>query len=323
MNTNYLYDPIVPYESGYLKTNDGMHEIYYEVSGNPNGIPVLYIHGGPGAGCNENSRRLFNPKVYKIILFDQRGCGKSRPSMSLVNNTTWFLIDDIEMIREHLKIDKWALLGGSWGSTLALCYAINHPQRLLHIILRGVFLATKHDLIWLYQEGANYMNPVDFERYINLVPREKRNDVISYYHQLMNDSDPKIRIQAMNEWARWESINVKLLGGDFNESDTKTNSEIALIENHYFYNNCFFEEGYILKNIHKISHITANIIHGAYDLICLPYCAYIVSKNMPRSTLKLLKDSGHSQWSDSILYELVKATDNYALDYFARKDLNG
>lgn len=318
MNIKYLYDSISPYESGYLKTEDGMHEIYYEVSGNPDGIPVLYIHGGPGAGCNENSRRLFNPKAYKIVLFDQRGCGKSKSSMSLINNTTWFLINDIEMLRKHLKIDKWMLFGGSWGTTLALCYAINHPDRVLHIVLRGLFLGTKHDLIWLYQDGANRMNPVDFERYIDLVPVDKRNDVINYYHKLMNDSDPNIRIKALNEWARWESVNVKLLGGDFDETDIKANSEIALIENHYFVNNCFFEEGYILNNIHKIKHISANIIHGAYDLICQPYGAYLVHKNMPNSTLKILKDSGHSQWSESIVYELVKATDEYAIENFIK-----
>ncbi|MCE6056072.1 prolyl aminopeptidase [Mycoplasmopsis agalactiae] len=314
MNIKYLYDSISPYESGYLKTEDGMHEIYYEVSGNPDGIPVLYIHGGPGAGCNENSRRLFNPKAYKIVLFDQRGCGKSKPSMSLINNTTWFLINDIEMLRKHLKIDKWMLFGGSWGTTLALCYAINHPDRVLHIVLRGLFLGTKHDLIWLYQDGANRMNPVDFERYIDLVPVDKRNDVINYYHKLMNDSDSNIRIKALNEWARWESVNVKLLGGDFDETDIKANSEIALIENHYFVNNCFFEEGYILNHIHKIKHISANIIHGAYDLICQPYGAYLVHKNMPNSTLKILKDSGHSQWPEGIVYELVKATDKYAIE---------
>ncbi|EIN14897.1 Proline iminopeptidase [Mycoplasmopsis agalactiae 14628] len=318
MNIKYLYDSISPYESGYLKTEDGMHEIYYEVSGNPDGIPVLYIHGGPGAGCNENSRRFFNPKAYKIILFDQRGCGKSKPSMSLINNTTWYLINDIEMLRKHLKIDKWMLFGGSWGTTLALCYAINHPDRVLHIVLRGLFLGTKHDLIWLYQDGANRMNPVDFERYIDLVPVEKRNDVINYYHKLMNDSDPNIRIKALNEWARWESINVKLLGGDFDETNIKANSEIALIENHYFVNNCFFEEGYILNNIYKIKHISADIIHGAYDLICQPYGAYLVHKNMPNSTLKILKDSGHSQWSESIVYELVKATDKYAIENFIK-----
>ncbi|UUM25602.1 prolyl aminopeptidase [Mycoplasmopsis agalactiae] len=318
MNIKYLYDSISPYESGYLKTKDGMHEIYYEVSGNPDGIPVLYIHGGPGAGCNENSRRLFNPKAYKIVLFDQRGCGKSKPSMSLINNTTWFLINDIEMLRKHLKIDKWMLFGGSWGTTLALCYAINHPDRVLHIVLRGLFLGTKHDLIWLYQDGANRMNPVDFERYIDLVPVDKRNDVINYYHKLMNESDPNIRIKALNEWARWESVNVKLLGGDFDETDIKANSEIALIENHYFVNNCFFEEGYILNHIHKIKHISANIIHGAYDLICQPYGAYLVHKNMPNSTLKILKDSGHSQWSESIVYELVKATDKYAIENFIK-----
>ncbi|MCE6056872.1 Putative proline iminopeptidase [Mycoplasmopsis agalactiae] len=318
MNIKYLYDSNSPYESGYLKTEDGMHEIYYEVSGNPDGIPVLYIHGGPGAGCNENSRRLFNPKAYKIVLFDQRGCGKSKPSMSLINNTTWFLINDIEMLRKHLKIDKWMLFGGSWGTTLALCYAINHPDRVSHIVLRGLFLGTKHDLIWLYQDGANRMNPVDFERYIDLVPVDKRNDVINYYHKLMNDSDPNIRIKALNEWARWESVNVKLLGGDFDETDIKANSEIALIENHYFVNNCFFEEGYILNNIHKIKHISADIIHGAYDLICQPYGAYLVHKNMPNSTLKILKDSGHSQWSESIVYELVKATDKYAIENFIK-----
>ncbi|MCE6114955.1 prolyl aminopeptidase [Mycoplasmopsis agalactiae] len=318
MNIKYLYNSISPYESGYLKTEDGMHEIYYEVSGNPDGIPVLYIHGGPGAGCNENSRRLFNPKAYKIVLFDQRGCGKSKPSMSLINNTTWFLINDIEMLRKHLKIDKWMLFGGSWGTTLALCYAINHPDRVLHIVLRGLFLGTKHDLIWLYQDGVNRMNPVDFERYIDLVPVDKRNDVINYYHKLMNDSDPNIRIKALNEWARWESVNVKLLGGDFDETDIKANSEIAIIENHYFVNNCFFEEGYILNHIHKIKHISADIIHGAYDLICQPYGAYLVHKNMPNSALRILKDSGHSQWSESIVYELVKATDKYAIENFIK-----
>ncbi|WP_029513257.1 prolyl aminopeptidase [Mycoplasmopsis primatum] len=315
----YLYPKFEPYEKGFLKTNDGPHEIYYEVSGNPEGIPVLYVHGGPGGGANRDSRRLFDPKVYKIILFDQRGCGESKPSLSLANNTTWHLIEDMELLRKHCHVSKWVLLGGSWGSTLSLCYAISHPDKVLHLILRGVFLATKQDLIWLYQEGTNYFNPIDFERYINLVPQDKRSDVISYYHSLMHSDNPALKEQALIEWARWESINSKIKNATFDEKDIKAIREIALIENHYFYNNCFFEENYIMNNISKIQDISTYIVHGSHDLICWPYGAYVLHNQLNDSKLFYIKDAGHSQWEDSILKKLIECTKKVAQKLLDKK----
>lgn len=310
MFKKYLYPEITPFKLGYLKTPDSENEIYYEVSGNPNGYPILYVHGGPGGGTSEVSRRYFDPEKYKIILFDQRGCGKSKPSMSLKNNTTDFLIKDIEMIREHLKIEKWSLFGGSWGTTLSLVYAINFPKRVDNLILRGTFLARKQDLIWLYQDGTNYFNPTDFERYINIVPIEKRNDVISAYYEMINSNDKEIRKKALIEWARWESINATILDKQFDEKDLKSVFEIALIENHYFKNNCFFEENYILNNINVIKNIPTFIVHGSHDLICWPINSYLLHKNMNNSELYFIENAGHSQREEFITKKLVEITDS-------------
>ncbi|QSB07592.1 prolyl aminopeptidase [Mycoplasma tauri] len=305
-----LFPNIQPYEKGYLRTRDNLHEIYYEILGNPNGFPVLYVHGGPGAGASKDNRRIFDPKFYKIVIFDQRGCGESKPSMSLENNTTWHLVDDIELIREHCNIDKWILLGGSWGTTLSLCYAIKYPNRVRTMVLRGVFLARKKDLLELYQEGTSYFNPIDFQRYISLVPEKYRNDVISYYHYMMHEGNEKLKEKALIEWARWESVNSKINKPEFKTDDLKSIFEIALIENHYFFNNCFFEENYILNNVDKIKNIQTYIIHGAHDLICWPEGAYLLHKQLNNSELNFINEAGHSQWEDKILSKIIDIFEN-------------
>lgn len=309
MSTKLLYPEIEPYESGHLKTEDGLHEIYYEVCGNPNGEPIVFVHGGPGGGCNAKCRRFFDPNHYKIVLFDQRGCGRSKPSLSLKNNETDYLIKDMEMIREHLDIDTWTLFGGSWGSTLSLCYAIKHPEKVNNLVLRGVFLARKQDLIWLYQEGTSLFNPEDFEIYKNIIPEDERDDYISAYHKLMHSDDEEIRHKAFVEWAKWESLNSKIRNRKFNENDDlKGVYEISVIENHYFYNNCFFEENYILNNVSRIKDIPTYIVHGAHDLVCWPIGAYLLHKELNNSKLKFIADAGHSQWESGITRKLISYT---------------
>ncbi|WP_036436122.1 prolyl aminopeptidase [Mycoplasmopsis felifaucium] len=306
-----LYPEIEPYECGYLKTRDGLHEIYYEVCGNTNGEPILYVHGGPGGGTSKPCRRYFDPSFYKIVLFDQRGCGNSKPSMSLENNETMFLVEDMEMIRKHLNIEKWSLFGGSWGSSLSLIYAINHPEKVNNLILRGVFLVRKQDINWLYQSGSNYFNPIEFERYYKTVPKGKRRNMVAAYHELMNNPDPDVKHRALVEWARWESINVKLKDNEFNENeDLKGIYEIALIENHYFYHNSFIEENYILKNVKKIQNIPTYIVHGSYDLICWPIDAYLLHKKLKKSELYYIHDAGHTQREVGTTERLVKITDH-------------
>lgn len=305
----YLYPEITPYETGYLTTKDNLHKIYYEVCGNPNGEPVLYAHGGPGGGISEPCRRYFDPKFYKIVLFDQRGCGKSTPSMSLENNETMFLVQDMEQLREHLKIKKWTLFGGSWGSSLSLIYAINHPDRVNNLVLRGVFLVRKQDIDWLYQDGSNYFNPIDFERFQSIVPVEKRNNMVAAYHELMHSKDEKIRSRALIEWCRWEAINVQLKDNHFDENDDlKGTYEIALIENHYFFNNSFIEENYILNNVDKITNIPTFIVHGRYDLICWPIDAYLLHKALNKSELYYIQDAGHTQREVGTTKQLVEIT---------------
>ncbi len=303
----YLYPKIQPYEKDFLKV-DKIHQIYYEVSGNKNGISIFYIHGGPGGGTSENCRRYFDPKHYKIILIDQRGCGKSLPLLELKNNNTQCLIEDIEKIRQHLNLNKIILFGGSWGTTLSLLYAIKYPHNVQCLILRGVFLARKEDINWLYQEGASYLKPIEYERYISLLNEKQKKNIINNYHLLMNCDNEKIRHKAFIEWSRWEDCLISVNKSKFNEKDIKSIQEIALLENHFFYNNSFIEENYILNNISKIKNIKTYIVHGELDLDCRPSGAYELHKKLPNSQLFLLPKTGHTQREVKITQKLIEIT---------------
>ncbi|WP_369085760.1 prolyl aminopeptidase [Metamycoplasma spumans] len=308
-----LYEPIKPYNEGLLKVSE-IHQIYYEESGNPMGEPILFVHGGPGGGTSESNRQYFDPKHYRIILFDQRGCGKSIPSASIIDNTTQDLVNDIEKLREYLKIEKWILFGGSWGSTLSLVYAINHPDRVKAMILRGIFLGRKEDDDWLYQQGASYYFPAEYDEYVSIIPENERADLIKAYHKYLNSENTEIAEKAAYHWAKWELGLITLNKLPILEeilSDKKANLELARLENHYFINNIFLEENYILNNISKISNIKTIIVHGQYDMDCRPIGAYLLHKNLNNSVLRLIEASGHSSKEPNIAEALVDATEEF------------
>ncbi|WP_029512984.1 prolyl aminopeptidase [Mycoplasmopsis iners] len=304
----YLYPEIEPYETGYLPEEDG-HQVYYEVSGNPNGIPIVYVHGGPGGGTSPVCRRFFDPKHYKIVLFDQRGCGKSKPSLKLENNNSQKLVSDMERLRLHLKVKQWVLFGGSWGTTLSLLYAIKFPQNVSSLILRGVFLARKSDNHWLYQEGASWFKPVEYARYTECLSKQEKQDIIKAYYHRMNSDDLVIKNQALTEWARWETCLVSVNKITFDEKQFKENAEIALLENWFFVNDTFIPENYILNNTDKIKDIPTYIVHGEYDLDCRPSGAYELHKKLPNSQLFLLSKTAHTQREYKIAQKLVEITD--------------
>ncbi|ENY68880.1 Proline iminopeptidase [Metamycoplasma auris 15026] len=308
-----MFEPIEPYNSGFLKV-DEIHTIYFEEVGNPNGRPILFVHGGPGGGISESSRQYFDPKFYRIILFDQRGCGKSIPSAEIKNNTTLDLVSDIEKLREHLNIKEWILFGGSWGSCLSLIYAILHPKQTKGLILRGVFLGRKEDNFFLYQEGTSYFSPDGFDSYISFIPKEERNNMIASYHKYLNSDDLDIAYKAAYHWAKWELSNVAINTLPDLESileDNKANLELARLENHYFINDIFLEDdNFILNNIKKIKDIPTIIVHGRYDLICRPIGAYLVHKNLNNSKLYILP-AGHSSKEEAIANKLIEATEEF------------
>ncbi|ADV34815.1 Proline iminopeptidase (plasmid) [Mesomycoplasma conjunctivae] len=309
MYKKYLYPKIEPYQKGYLKVDD-IYQIYYEVSGNPQGQPIVYVHGGPGGGTSEVCRRYFDPKYYKIVLFDQRGCGKSTPSLELKNNTTWDLINDMEAIRKELKIDKWILFGGSWGTTLSLSYAINHSDKVDKLILRSIFLGRQSDIDWLYQEGASYFKPEAYERYTSFLSDKERKNIVNAYYKHIHSTNKELRHKALIEWTRWESSLVLLKEQPFKEpKKPKWIYEISLIENYYFYNKCFFEENYILNNINKIKDVETYIVHGQFDLDCRPSGAYELHQKLNNSHLIMVEKAAHSQREVNITKALVKITD--------------
>ncbi|MEA4115431.1 prolyl aminopeptidase [Mycoplasma sp. 744] len=303
----YLFNPIEPYEKNYLKV-DQIHQIYYEISGNPNGQAILYVHGGPGGGTSKISRRFFDPQHYKIVLFDQRGCGKSQPFLELKNNTTWDLVEDIEKLRKKLKIKKWILFGGSWGTTLSLLYAIKYPENVSKMILRGVFLGRKKDISWLYQEGASYFKPYEYQEYINLLNKKQQKNIVASYYHLIHSDNKQLKEKALLAWAKWETMLVSVNKIKFNPKNLKNHSALALLENWYFYHNCFIEENYILNNIEKIKDIPTFIVHGEYDLDCLPSAAFELHQKLLNSKLFLIKKSGHSQSEIGITKKLVELT---------------
>ena len=267
---------------------DGTHTIYYEESGNPDGVPVIFLHGGPGCGTAPSCRQYFDPEFYRIILFDQRGSGKSTPRACLENNDTWHIIEDIEKIREKLNIDKWLVFGGSWGSTLSLCYAIKHPERVLGLVLRGIFLGRREDIEWIYEVGGvSNFHPESFERYISIIPEEERKDIIGAYYKRLTSEDKETREVAAKEWSMWEGSLVTLhpdpnLEQSFGEINYAIS--MATIECHFWMNNMFWDDdNWLLNHVDVIKDIPTWIVHGRYDVDCRPIGAYELNKKLNAS----------------------------------------
>jgi proline iminopeptidase len=306
-----LFPDIEPYDSGRLQV-DAVHSVYYEQCGNPQGKPAIFVHGGPGGGSSTVHRRFWDPAVYRIILFDQRGCGRSRPHAELRNNTTWDLVDDMERIREHLGVDRWQLFGGSWGSTLALAYAQQHPERVTEMVLRGIFLLRQREIQWYYQEGASRLFPEAWQQYLEPIPREERDDMVGAYYRRLTSSDRAERIQAARAWSMWEGSTSRLVPDA--ELIKRTGDEafaeaFARIECHYFINGGFFQEdGQLLKNIDRIKHIPATIVQGRYDVVCPAESAHDLHQAWPNSNLVIAPQSGHSALEPEITTHLLAAT---------------
>ena len=310
-----LYPEIKENFSGFIQVDD-IHNIYYEESGNPEGVPVIFLHGGPGCGSSESSRRYFDPEFYRIIVFDQRGSGKSTPLAALENNDTWHIIEDIEKIREKLGIDRWLVFGGSWGSTLALCYAIKHVDRVLGLVLRGIFLGRREDIDWIYQEGgASNIQPEAFERYSNFIPEEERKDMIKAYYKRLTSENKDIREKAAVEWSMWEGSLVTLLP-DPNLENSFGNLNFAIsmatIECHFWMNNMFWnDDNWILNNCDVIKDVPTIIAHGRYDIDCRAIGAYLLDKKLNNSELYIVDASGHSPGEPGIADRLIRATDKF------------
>ncbi len=309
-----LYPEIEAYQDEMLQVDD-IHNIYVEQCGNPNGKPVIFLHGGPGGGCSADYRRYFNPEKWRIILFDQRGCGRSTPFACLENNTTWDLVADIEKIREHLGIEKWCLFGGSWGSTLSLSYAVTHPDKVDGLFLRGIFLLRKKEIDWFYQEGASRMYPDAWEKYLEPIPVEERGNLVRAYHQRLISEDENIRKQAAKAWSVWEASTSKLIQNENlmdNFGDDQFSQAFARIECHYFTNRGFFEsDNFLLENIDKIRKIPAIIVQGRYDVVCPPESAWELHRAWPEAEFKIIQDAGHSLSENGIQKVLIEATDNF------------
>ncbi|MEQ9673687.1 MAG: prolyl aminopeptidase [Roseovarius indicus] len=303
----YLYPPVEPFDRRMMDVGDG-HTIYVEQSGNPEGKPVVVLHGGPGGGCSPAMRRYFDPKVFRIVLFDQRGCGRSKPHASVEANTTWHLVDDIEKIREALGIERWIVFGGSWGATLALIYAQAHPDRAVHLVLRGVFTMTQAELDWFYGGGAGRFWPETWEQFQRLIPEEERGDMIAAYHRRLFSGDRAEEARYGKAWASWENalatVGSSGVGG---ESPPDYARAFARLENHYFTNAGFLEtDGQIFDNITRISHIPGTIVQGRYDMICPPESAFRLARDWEKADLRMIPLAGHALSEPGISAELVR-----------------
>jgi len=307
-----LYPKISDYQHQWLVV-DEQHQLYIEESGNPNGIPVIYLHGGPGGGSSANHRRYFNPEKYRIILFDQRGCGKSKPAPCLINNTTQKLVADIEKIRQHLAIDKWLVAGGSWGTTLALCYAIKHAKNVLGFILRGIFLATSAEYDWLYKKGgAERFFPEYYQDFLKPLPIEDKHEPLTGYHKIFTSSNEVAIISASKAWYLWELRLSTLEHHHIGRAQIEDNHQafcMAQLSNHYFKHNSFISENYILDNIHEINDIPAMIIHGRYDMVCQLTIADGLTKAWHNASLNILPQAGHSGFESQTIDAFCKASD--------------
>lgn len=309
-----LYPEIEPFDSDFLNVN-ARYRMYYEQCGNPQGKPVVILHGGPGAGCGAKIRRFHDPRAYRIILLDQRGAGRSTPHADLVDNTTWALVADIEKLREHFGIERWQVFGGSWGSTLALAYAEKHPDRVSELVVRGIFLLRRWELEWFYQEGCSRLFPDAWEKYLEPIPEVERGDIISAYHRRLTSDDESVRLEAAQAWSTWEaSTSFMLQDEDFINShqDAHFALSFARIENHYFVNGGFFEvEGQLLRDAYKLKGIPGVIVHGRYDVVCPIANAWDLHKAWPEAKLRISPTAGHSAFEAENASALIEATDSY------------
>ena len=309
-----LYSKIEPYKQ-YTLSVDNNHTLYIEESGNPNGLPVVFLHGGPGAGCEASHRCFFNPELYRIVLFDQRGCGRSKPHAELRDNTTQHLVDDLERIRIDLGIEQWVVFGGSWGSTLALVYAQTYPERCLGLILRGIFLCRERDIAWFYQAGASYIFPDLWNDYQSVIPPEERENMINAYYCRLTSTDAQVQLQAARAWARWEActsnLNPKTEVIDFFAQD-KVALSLARIECHYFVNHVFLKDRPLLDRIDRLADIPGIIVHGRYDVVCPIEQAWLLHQHWQQAELHIIAEAGHSAFEPGITDCLVQSTDAMA-----------
>ena len=312
---NTLYPAIEPYNEFKLNVTD-LHTIHVEESGNPEGKPVVFLHGGPGGGIEPIYRQYFDSDKWRIIIFDQRGCGKSTPHAELQENTTWDLVADIETIRKHLEIDKWVVFGGSWGSTLSLSYSIIHPDRCKGLVLRGIFLIRKKEIDWFYQNGASNIYPDAWEKYLKPIPDNEQNDLVSAYYKRLTSSNESIRLEAAKAWSIWEASTSKLFQSENNLHQfekPKVAEAFARIECHYFINGGFFEyENWILNNVRKICHLPTVIIQGRYDVVCPMVSAWELHRALPNADFEVIKDAGHSMSEKGIASKLIEYTDKFS-----------
>ncbi len=311
-NRRGLFPDNEPFASGYLSTG-GPHEIFYEQCGNPNGKPCVILHGGPGGAINPTMRRFFDPSKWRMALFDQRGCGRSRPNASLDDNTTWSLIADIERLREHLGVEKWCVFGGSWGSTLALAYAIKHPERVESLVLRGIFLLTDRELRWFYQDGASMLFPDAWQRFCAPIPEAERGDMMSAYHKRLVHPDRRVQAEAAAAWSQWEGDTISIRGPEarpskFNEIDFAI--AFARIECHFFVNGGFFpEKDWIIRNADRLANIPGWIVQGRFDVVTPMESAWRLKGAWPQARFEVVWDAGHASTEPGIVDALVRATD--------------
>jgi proline iminopeptidase len=309
-----LFPHIEPFEVNFLEIDD--HKIYYEVSGNPNGKPAIFVHGGPGGGGSTEVRRFFNPELYKIVVFDQRGCGRSKPHASLKDNTTWHLVSDMETIRERLSIEQWLVFGGSWGSTLSLAYAQAYPTRVSELVLRGIFMLRKKELDWFYQEGASKIFPEPWQEFLQPIQNDKRDDLMDAYREIFYGDDQEKKLQAAVAWSKWEAATSSLLMSKSRVDefqDPEFALAFAMIENHYFVNKGFFkDENQLLENLDAIRHIPAVIVQGRYDVVCPLESAWELASTWPEAEFIITPNSGHSAFEQENINALIDATDSFA-----------
>jgi proline iminopeptidase len=310
-----LFPENEPYDVGRLAV-DPPHEIHYEQYGNPKGKPALFVHGGPGGGSSRIQSRFWDPRKYRVVLFDQRGCGKSTPHASLENNTTWHLCADIERLRKRLGIDRWQVFGGSWGSTLALAYAQRHPEAVTELVLRGIFMLRKREIDWFYQEGASRLFPDAWESYLAVIPEAERGDLVAAYHKRLTGSDPEARLRAAKAWSLWEAATSTLRpNGAMQSSMGRDDFALAFarIECHYFVNGGFFDhEDQLVRDVGRIRHLPSVIVQGRYDVVCPMETAWLLHKAWPEAELLVCPSSGHSAFEPEIVHHLVQATERFA-----------
>ncbi|OCJ11865.1 prolyl aminopeptidase [Rhizobium sp. AC27/96] len=309
-----LYPEIEPYATGHLDVGDG-HVIYWERVGTPGAKPAVFLHGGPGGGSSPNHRRQFDPALYDVTLFDQRGCGRSTPHAGLEANTTWHLVADIERLREMADVEKWLVFGGSWGSTLALAYSETHPERVSELVVRGIYTLTRAELDWYYQFGVSEMFPDKWERFVAPIPADERHEMMAAYHRLLTHPDKAARLEAAKAWSIWEGETITLLPEPSVSSqfeDAEYAHAFARIENHFFVNAGWLEEGQLLRDAHKLKDIPGVIVHGRYDMPCPAKYAWALHKAWPRAEFHLIEGAGHAASEPGILDQLIRATDRFA-----------